>query len=71
MYMKIKKRNAVFGRYPCCDLVNNAIRLILNGHSDEAIAELVTVIHKSDGYFHADIVAAAEAICEKVWKDRS
>lgn len=26
--MLIKKKNALFGRYPSCDMLNNAIRLI-------------------------------------------
>lgn len=69
--MRTKKRDAIFGRYPCCDLINNAIRLILEGYSDDAIAELVTAIQKADGYFHADIVAASEAACKRVWEDRA
>lgn len=36
-----KKRNAIFGRYPCCDMVNNAIRYILHDEKDSAIEDFV------------------------------
>lgn len=54
-----KKKNALFGRYPCCDLVNNAIRFILQGKTDAAIDELFFSILKADGYFHEDIAQDA------------
>ena len=50
-----KKKNAVFGRYPCCDLVNNAIRFILQGKNDYAIDSLMRAIFIADGYIHLDI----------------
>lgn len=50
-----KKKNAVFGRYPCCDLVNNAIRFILQGKPDFAIDSLMRAIFTADGYMHTDI----------------
>lgn len=53
--MTKRKKNAIWGRYPCCDLVNNAIRDILNGNSDVAINELLTAIIKAGGYVHEDI----------------
>ena len=55
-----KKKNAVFGRYPCCDLVNNAIRFILQGKTDVAIDSLLRAIFTADGYIHKDL--AEEAI---------
>lgn len=67
--MIMKKKNAVFGRYPCCDMVNNAIRFILEGETDEAIEELWFAIHKAGGYFHDDIAAKAieakDRVCAK------
>ena len=53
--MRKKKRNAVFGRYPCCDLVNNAIRFILQGKTDVAIDSLFRAILTANGYIHEDI----------------
>lgn len=64
-----KKKDAVFGRYPCCDLINNAIRFILNGKTDKAVEELLQVIWKSEGYMHEDIKSKVNDIHEQVWKD--
>ena len=50
-----KKKDAVFGRYPCCDLINNAIRFILDGKTDSAIEDLLQTIWKSGGYLHEDL----------------
>ena len=50
--MKTKKRNAYFGRYPSCDLCNNALRFILDGKPDVAFKEIAQAILKADGYFH-------------------
>ena len=68
--MLTKKRNAVFGRYPCCDMVNNAIRFILNGKADCAIEELLQAIWKSDGYVHDDIVCQVNEAHKRIWKER-
>ena len=54
--MNIKKRNALFGRYPSCDMLNNALRFIYNGNIDSACAEIVFAIEKAGGYFHKDVV---------------
>ena len=71
MFMRyIKKKNAVFGRYPCCDLVNNAIRFIINGKTDQAVEELIQTIWKSDGYMHEDIIGKAQEIHERIWAER-
>lgn len=69
--MFTKRRNAVFGRYPCCDLVNNAIRHILHGENDSAIEELLQAIMKADGYVHEDLKNDVEKIHECVWKNRT
>ena len=65
-----RKRDAVFGRYPCCDLVNNAIRFILAGKTDAAVEELIQTIWKSDGYMHADIVNEAYKVHRRIWDER-
>lgn len=52
--MNIKKKNALFGKYPSCDLLNNALRFIRNGNVDAAIDEIIFAIEKADGYFHED-----------------
>ncbi len=64
--MFFKKKNSVFGRYPCCDMVNNAIRHILNGDTDSAVEELLQVIWKSNGYLHEDLTEKVVAIHEHV-----
>lgn len=60
--MNIKKKNALFGRYPSCDMLNNALRLIYKGKIDAACSEIVFAIEKADGYFHEDVVPIAEKI---------
>ena len=56
--MTTKKKNALFGRYPSCDLCNNALRFILDGKPDIAFEEIVYAISKANGYFHEDIARA-------------
>ena len=68
--MSVKKKNALFGRYPCCDMVNNAIRDILNGDTDAAVEELLQAIWKADGYLHKDIADKVDAIHSRVWDER-
>lgn len=52
--MFTKRYNALFGRYPSCDLLSNAIRFIRNGKIDAAVMEIIFAIEKADGYFHED-----------------
>lgn len=69
--MRTKKRNALFGRYPSCDMLNNALRFLFrnNGHDrEEAIEEIITAIHKADGYIHADIADEVESFNEGYWE---
>lgn len=54
--MIIKKKNALFGRYPSCDMLNNALRFIRDGKTDLAVEEIVFAIDKANGYFHEDNV---------------
>lgn len=55
-----KKKNAMFGRYPSCDLCNNALRFLMEGKTDIAFEEIVHAISKADGYFHEDIAKEIE-----------
>ena len=52
--MNIKKKNALFGKYPSCDLLNNALRFLRDWKVDAAVEEIIFAIEKADGYFHAD-----------------
>lgn len=60
--MRIKKRNALFGRYPSCDMLNNALRFIYQGKIDVACSEIVFAIEKAGGYFHKDVVPIVEKV---------
>ena len=64
--MKTKKMNAYFGRYPSCDLCNNALRFLLSGNTDVAFKEIAHAILKADGYFYDDI---ADAVKQKMGWD--
>lgn len=52
--MRTKKKNALFGRYPSCDMLNNALRFLREGKTDCAMCEIIFAIDKADGYFHDD-----------------
>ena len=54
--MNNKKKNALFGRYPSCDMLNNALRFLREGKTDSAIEEIIFAIDKANGYFHTDNV---------------
>lgn len=69
--MLFKKRISVFGKYPCCDMLNNAIRDILSGDNDSAIEELLQVIRKADGYLHEDLKNDVQKIHERVLEKRT
>ena len=65
--MFFKEKNARFGRYPSCDLCNNALRFLLENKPDVAFGEIVLAITKAGGYFHKDL---EERIKEKMgWSD--
>jgi len=68
--MRTKKKNALFGRYPSCDLLNNALRFIKDGKPDIAAVEIVFAIEKADGYFHEDVAQFAEKIRDDYFKDK-
>jgi hypothetical protein len=67
--MKIKNKNAIFGKYPCCDFVNNAIRFILDGKTDAAVEELVKCIYKSNGHLHEDLQEKVNEMHERYWDE--
>lgn len=66
--MIVKKKNALFGRYPCCDLLNLALRCLAEGKTDIAIQEIIFAIEKAGGYFHEDNVQIVEE-AKKRWKE--
>ena len=66
--MTIKKKNALFGRYPSCDLLNNALRFLREGNTDEAIEEIIFAIEKAGGYFHEDNVQMVND-AKKQWEE--
>lgn len=68
--MLTKKKNAIWGRYPCCDMVNSAIRHILSGKPDYAVEELLQAIWKADGYLHEDLQPKVEEIHKRIWDER-
>lgn len=67
--MKTKKKNAIFGKYPCCDHVNNAIRFVLDGKTDAAVEELVQCIYKSGGYLYEDLQEKVNEVHERFWDE--
>ena len=58
--MLSKKKNAIFGRYPSCDMLNNALRFIRQGKTDCAVQEIIFAIEKAGGYFHDDNLETVE-----------
>jgi len=71
-----KKKNARFGRYPSCDMLNNAMRFLLRGNendTDHALFEVINAICKADGYIHNDIservMKFREEYVQKYWSE--
>lgn len=56
MFRKKKISNRLCA-YPSCDLLNNALRILLNNPDkyDRAIKEIELAIEKAGGYFHKDV----------------
>ena len=72
--MIFKKRNAFFGRYPSCDLLNNALRFIfqdeeLSKNELDAASEIIHAIHKADGYFPKDLEEKVKFIMQ--WANKN
>ena len=66
--MNIKKKNVLFGKYPSCDMLNNALRFLRDGNADRAIEEIIFAIEKADGYFHEDNVQMVKD-AKKRWEE--
>ena len=66
--MNIKKKNQLFGKYPSCDMLNNALRFLRNGDTDNAIEEIIFAIEKADGYFYNDNIEMVKSFRQK-WID--
>ena len=66
--MNIKKKNALFGKYPSCDMLNNALRFLRGGNTNCAIEEIIFAIKKADGYFHEDNVQMVKD-AKKRWEE--
>lgn len=65
--MLYKKKNSRFGRYPSCDMLNNAIRFLLDGKDRNiVIEEIVHAIRKADGYIYDDL----QDRVDKIMKDQ-
>lgn len=61
----IKKKPCLFGKYPCNDYLNNALRFLLrNGVGDRELAmeEIINAIHKADGYLCDDVAEKINAL---------
>ena len=66
--MFFKKKNAMFGKYPSCDMLNNAIRHIRDGNTESALMEIIHAIEKADGYFCEDVKPVAEEVKRRWWE---
>lgn len=67
--MNTKKKNALFGRYPSCDMMNNALRFLYEGKIDSAASEIVFAVEKAGGYFHEDVTPIVEKV-KSYWRDK-
>lgn len=67
--MFFKKKNARFGKYPSCDMLNNAIRFIRNGDTESAMMEIIFAVEKADGYFYEEVKPIVDKTKEK-WRAR-
>lgn len=66
--MFFRKKSARFGKYPSCDMLNNAIRFIRSGDIESALIEIIYAIEKADGYFHEDIKPVVEEVKRRWWE---
>ncbi len=66
--MLSKKKNALFGRYPSCDMLNNAIRFIDKGKIDEALVEIIYAIEKANGYIYEDLKPVVQKAKDNYWE---
>ena len=71
--MTIKKANARFGRYPSCDLLNNALFFLFRGNpgdKESAIEEIVHAIEKAGGYIFDLNEKNVDALMKEQWRKR-
>lgn len=66
--MFFKKKNARFGKYPSCDMLNNAIRFIRDGDTESALMEIICAIEKADGYFYEEVKPVVEEVKRRWWE---
>ena len=66
--MNVKKKNALFGKYPSCDLLNNALRFLREEKTNVAIEEIIFAIEKAGGYFHEDNIQMVND-AKKHWEE--
>ena len=64
--MRTKKKNALIGRYPSCDMLNNALRFLRDGKVEDAVTEIIFAIEEADGYFHDDTVEFVK-VAKRQW----
>ena len=57
MMLIFNRKSKYFGRYPACDFLNRALRLLLEHPQEnrEAIEEICHAISKAGGYFYDDV----------------
>lgn len=70
-FMLFRNKNEKYGKYPCVDLLNNAIRFLQrnggeNANDELAIEEIVYAISKADGRFHEDV--KSRLLQKEKWK---
>ena len=51
----LRKKKSLYGQYPSNDMLNNAIRFILDDKPNLAIEEIVHAISKADGQLYKDV----------------
>lgn len=65
------RKKTQFGKYPSCDMLNNALRFIRDGKTEDAMLEIISAIEKAGGYFHKDVQKTVEETKEQWWAKRS
>ena len=70
-FMLFRNKNEKYGKYPCVDLLNNAIRFLQrnggeNANDELAIEEIVHAISKANGRFHDDV--KSRLLQKEKWK---
>lgn len=67
----VKKKNSRFGRYPSCDMLNNALRFYFDGNPiEDSISEIIYAIQKADGYIYDDLKDKVDKFMKEYWNNR-